>query len=225
MHQYHKTKITTELPMSYLHLVKSNTQNVSEKKRTLLLFVHGFTDTAHGFLRRAYPDDMMDARFEILAPNGIFPVPQKIEKGWREAYAWYFAESKENAVVPPIVGAEAIERLIEQLNLDDREKIIVGFSQGGFLLPHLLKKVKNVKKAIGIGCLFRVEDYPEKMITVVDGIHGVDDEVVPFDRGQESFQTLKVKNPNGNFYPIQNLKHTMNDESRALLQKLLAETH
>jgi len=224
MHPYQKTKIISELPMSYLHLGKTEASSVNQNPRPLLLFVHGFTDTAHGFLRRAYPDETMDARFEILAPNGIFPVPQKIEKGWREAYAWYFAESRDTAIIPPAVGADAIGKLLAQLNLQDREKVIVGFSQGGFLIPHLLQRLKNVKKAIGIGCAYRVEDYPEGSSTVIDGIHGTEDDVVGFERGRDSFAALQAKNPQGHFHAIAGLKHTMNDESRALLKKLISES-
>jgi predicted esterase len=217
MHLYQKTKIITELPMSYLNLEKG-------ADKPLLLFVHGFTDTAHGFLRRAYPEEAIDSRFEILAPNGIFPVPQKIDKGWREAYAWYFSESRDSAIVPPSVGAEAVDKLLLQLNLQEREKIIVGFSQGGFLIPHLLQKLKHVKKAIGIGCLYRVEDYPDSLSTVIDGIHGTADAVVAFDRGRDSFAALKAKNPLGQFHAIESLGHTMSDESRALLKRLISES-
>lgn len=216
MPAYQKTKIISELPMSYLHFQKA-------PDRPLLLFVHGFTDTAHGFLRRAYPEEAMDSRFEILAPNGIFPVPQKIDKGWREAYAWYFSESRDSAIVPPSVGADAIDKLLQQMNLQEREKVIVGFSQGGFLIPHLLQKLKYVKKAIGIGCLYRVEDYPQ-VPTVIDGIHGTADAVVDFDRGRDSFAALKAKNPLGQFYSIEGLGHTMSDESRALLKRLISES-
>jgi predicted esterase len=215
-----KTTVIAELPMRFSHRQTSPEAD----SKPVLLFVHGFTDTASGFLRRAYPEENWDPRFEILAPNGPFPVPQKIENNWREAYAWYFAQSKDAVLIAPEVGAKAMESLLTNLNLLEREKIIIGFSQGGFLAPHLLRRLKNVKKVIGIGCLYRSEDYPETLPCVVDGIHGTADDVVPFERGQESFLQLKQKNPRGQFYPIQDLKHTMNDEARALLKKLISES-
>lgn len=220
MFTYQKTTIMTELPMRFVHL------QVSEQleQKPVLLFVHGFTDTAHGFLHRAFPQENFDPRFEILAPNGPFPVPQKIGNNWREAYAWYFAESKEQALIPAVVGAHAVETLLTKLNLLQRDKIIIGFSQGGFLIPHLLRRLQNVKKAIGIGCAYRAEDYPENLSCAVDGIHGTDDDVVSFERGHESFLQLKQKNPQGHFYAIQGLKHTMNDEARAVLNKLISES-
>jgi phospholipase/carboxylesterase len=208
--------VSVDLPLSFLRKFEGN-------EKPLLVLFHGFTDSAQAFLRRAYPEASSD--YEVLAINGLFPSPVRIEGGWKRAYSWYFADYETNSIViHPEVAAGAINQLLEMLGLQDREKVLVGFSQGGFFLPHVFKKITKVRKMIGIGSAYRLENYPEEVLSIpLDAIHGTEDSVVPFAHGQESFEKLKVKNPLGHFHAIQGLKHTMNDEARALLKSLLVK--
>jgi predicted esterase len=209
-------KINTEIPMTYIHLNKG-------KDKTLLIFLHGYSDSARAFLRRAYPEP--DDRFEILAVNGLFPVPQYKNNEWKQAFAWYFADfSSKSVLIHPEISAHAVAHLIEKLNLQNRSKIVIGFSQGGFFIPFILPLLKNVKYLMAIGTSYREQDYDDALIVPLDALHGTDDEVISLDRAETSFQEFKTKkNPLGNFYSFQGLKHTMNEESRLWFKNKLDE--
>ena len=207
-----EAQISSEIPMIYHHL------NQDEKK-PLLVFLHGYSDSAQSFLRRSFPH--LDQRFEILAVNGLFPVPQKKDNVWKQAFAWYFADFSANSIlIHPKISANAVSHLIERLNLTERPKIIIGFSQGGFFLPFLLPLLKNVKHLITIGAAYREQDYAKALDIPLDAVHGTDDEIIPIEHSENSFNTFqKTKNPKGSFYKFEGLAHTMNDESRAWLLK------
>jgi predicted esterase len=210
-----QTVVEVEMPLTYLHLNSGG-------QKPLLIFFHGYTDTAAAFLRRAWPAD--DPQYEILAPNGLFPTPVKIDGGWKQAFAWYFSDfSTKRVLISPAVSAKAVAELVEKLNLQDRPKVLIGFSQGGFFLPFVFPRLKNVKKMIAIGSAYRTEDYPEHFSIPLDAIHGEEDSVISLQHAQESFKQLAARNPKGNFYSFPGLGHSMNDQARALLKKLIQE--
>jgi predicted esterase len=207
------TSVPVDLPVTYLHF------NAGAGKPLLLLF-HGYEDTAAGVLRRTLGDPQLFSHFEILAPNGLFPVPVRVEGGWKQTHAWYFADfSRKQILIPPMIAASAVGHLIEKLGLEDRPKILIGFSQGGFFLPYALPHLKNIKKMIGVAAGYRAGDYPETLPFSVDAIHGRDDKVVPMEMAQEGFSLLAAKNPKGQFFAFDGLAHTMNQAARELLRK------
>ncbi len=215
--QMKATSIPIEIPMSYLHF------NAGSGKPLLLLF-HGYEDTAAGVLRRCLSEPEQFSRFEILAPNGLFPVPVRIENGFKQTHAWYFADfSKNQVLIPPQISAKAVMNLLEKLNLQDRPKILIGFSQGGFFLPFVSQYLSNVKKMFGVAAAYRNADYPSHLTAPLDALHGDEDTIVAMDRSQESFQALKAKNPKGEYLIFKGLGHTMNPEARATLKARIEE--
>ncbi len=209
-------QINSEIPMSYHHL------NQGEDK-PLLIFLHGYADSARSLLRRAYPE--RNEKYEVLAINGLFPVPQKKDNEWKQAFAWYFADFSSNSVlIHPEISAKAVSHLIEKLNLQNREKIVIGFSQGGFFIPFLIPYLSHVKHLIALGAAYRQQDYTEQLLVPLDAMHGIDDEIISFETAKSSFQEfVNHKNPNGKFYGFKGLKHTMNDESRFWLKQKIEE--
>jgi predicted esterase len=206
-------KFTTslEIPITYIHL--SHGEN-----KPLLVFVHGFADSAQAFLRRAYPE--VTGAYEILAINGPFPVPQKKGDEWKHAFAWYFADfAKGTTYIAPQVAVKAVEDLLKNLNLEKRQKMLIAFSQGGFFVPHLLPKLQNVKHVVTIGAAYRTEDYADSLTMPLDALHGSEDEVIALSRAKESFEVLKIKNPNGEFVEFSGMKHSMNDGARLWLKQ------
>lgn len=197
------------IPISYIHL------NSGEGK-PLLVFFHGFADSARAFLRRAYPET--SSHYEILAINGPFPVPQQKDGIWKHAFAWYFSDFSTGTIyIHPRVAAQAVHDLLTELNLHERKKILIGFSQGGFFIPHVLQHLKNVEHIVAIGAAYRPEDYPSVLTMSVDALHGVHDEVIPIEKAQKSFQDFKIKNPKGAFIQFENMGHTLNSEARSWL--------
>jgi len=211
------TSVPIEMPMTYLHF------NAGEHKPLLILF-HGYEDTAAGVLRRSLGDPKLFSEFEILAPNGLFPVPVRVEGGFKQTHAWYFADfSKKQILIPPQVAAAGVARLIEKLKLQDRPKILIGFSQGGFFLPFVLPGLQNVKKLIGIAAGYRVTDYPQNLAASVDAFHGSEDKIISMAGAKEGFEKLALINPKGQFFPFPGLGHTMDAASREVLKKQIKE--
>ena len=210
------TQIFSEIPVTYFHL---NTG----KDKPLLIFFHGYSDSAQAFLRRSFPD--LDADYEILAINGLFPVPQKKDNVWKQAFAWYFADFSSNSIlIHPQVAAKAVSQLIESLGLNEREKILIGFSQGGFFLPFIFPQLRNVKHLIAIGAAYREQDYSTNLPAPLDALHGDEDEIINIDQAQKSFIALvRSRNPKGQFLRFKGLGHTMNDEARAWLKNKIKE--
>ena len=207
--------LQTEIPMRYHHL------NVGPDK-PLLVFFHGYADSGQAFLRRAFPD--LDSRYEILAINGLFPVPQKKDNVWKQAFAWYFADFQTNSIlIHPSISAKAVSHLVQSLGLTDRPKLLLAFSQGGFFLPHVLPYLKNVKHMISIAAGYWSAEYKTQLTIPLDGMHGIDDEVVSFAEAKKSFEALPRSNTPGIFKSFEGLKHTMNDESRVWLKNRIQE--
>lgn len=203
--------------MTYSHFNPSH-------ESPLLIVLHGYTDSNTAAVRRLYPENLAD--LEVLAPNGLFPVPARRGEVWKPAYAWYFADFRRNAVLMhPEISAKAMSQLLSKLNLVERPKILLGFSQGVFFIPHLLREIKNVRSIFAVGAAYRSEDYAHSIDIPFEALHGSDDEVISLATAQNSFdQFVKTKCTNGKFSVFPGLKHTMNDDSRKYLSERLIET-
>ncbi|MGZ3655564.1 MAG: alpha/beta hydrolase [Bdellovibrionota bacterium] len=207
------TSYSVDVPSTYVH------EGAGDGK-PLLLMIHGFQDSGPSFLRRTLPD--LDPRFEILAPNGPFPLPLRVENEWKEAYGWYFADlSKKKIHVHPRVAAGAVANLVRSLGLESRPKILVGFSQGGYFLPHLARELREVQRFIVIGAGFHPEFFSEFGLTQkVHAIHGSADDVIPLTEARSDFERLAASNQGG-FQEIPGMTHSFNEEGRAAFATLL----
>jgi len=210
-----QTEYSVHLPMNYVHLVSPDQQG----EKPLVLFLHGYTDSANSLLRRALKGSILP--YNVLAPNGPFPLPVYSEKGFKEAYAWYFWEyATDKMLIHPRVAVGMLKKLIFDLGYQKSPKVIVGFSQGGFLAPYLLPEVENVKALIAVGSAFRVQDYPEKVLHPIVAIHGGKDKVISIERARESLLELaQKKGVTYEFHPFEHLDHTIDDEASELLIK------
>jgi phospholipase/carboxylesterase len=205
---------TITIPHKAVHLQKG-------EGKPLLLLAHGFADSGAGFVKRVA--ESVPDRFEVLAPNGLFPQPVRQGDTWKEAYAWYFADLGANKIyIHPAVSAGAVRGLVERLGLAARPKILVGFSQGGWFLPYLASELKNVERMIMIGAGFRSEDFARLRLRLpVSAIHGDHDEVVPHARSRDEFDRLGEWNTGGAFHLVPGMTHTIDDSGRARLRELL----
>ena len=214
-----RTEYSMRIPSHYLHLGAD-----TGSAKPLLIMIHGWADNASSFVRRAMPK--LDDSFEVLAPNAPFPLPQLVEGEWKEAYAWYFADfSKERVLIHPSVAAGAVADLLGQLGLAEREKILCGFSQGGYFLPHLAAKLTQVKRVITIGSGFQPDFYTKHGLRFpVTAIHGEADEVIPFARSKAEFETLQAAiQSGGRFVGVPGMTHTIDENGRRALTEVLNE--
>ncbi len=213
----------TELPFSFQY---------REGAGGLALFLHGYTDSGPSFLRKcllAEAAGLATAPFALLAPNGPFPVPVKRGNEYKEAYAWYFWDYAADAVImPPSIAVGLLTQLIGDLGHRDTPKVLVGFSQGGFLMPHLLPALHNVKGLVAVGSSFRPDDYPETLTMPVHAIHGAEDDIIDPAQARRQFNLLRqnrmqgVHPHDGVFHLVPGLGHTVNAEASALLLRTIA---
>jgi predicted esterase len=207
----HLIELPTQLPITYFY-----EKHGSQK---LLIFLHGYTDSASAFLRRAFDQS---STFDILAPNAPFPVPVRGDQGFKEAYSWYFEEhSTQTLLIPKKVTVQILKDLITSLDLVDQPKIIIGFSQGGFLAPVLAHELKNVEKIIGIGCSYREESYAPLSNVKVYGIHGSEDSIVDFELAAVAYDHLNA-NIKAGWTAVEGMHHTMNEAAKLALLKYIS---
>jgi predicted esterase len=212
-----KTEHAVRIPSQYLHL------NADGTEKPLLIMIHGYADSAMSFVRRALPRPPTE--FEVLAPNAPFPLPQLVEGEWKEAYAWYFADfARERILIHPTVAAESVALLVRQLGLEQRPKILCGFSQGGYFIPHLARELRNVERLITIGSGFQPDFYRKYDLRLpITAIHGEADEVVPYARSKTEFASLADRNTSGRFISLPKMTHTIDEAGRTALQDVLRE--
>lgn len=204
-------ELQAHLPFSFHH-------KVHEDDEKLVLFLHGYMDSGMSFFRRALRGNEISE--SILAPNGPFPLPVQTEDSFKEAYAWYFWEySKNRVVIPPRVSVGLLKELIDQLGYTKKPKVLVGFSQGGFMLPYLLPELEGIKGLVAVGAGFREQDYPASTAVPLVAIHGDEDKIIGLDYSQKSFEALlatrKIK---GDFHIIPGLGHTVNEAGSLLIR-------
>lgn len=193
--------------MSYRHRSPSD---VNAAPKGLVLFLHGYTDHGGSFLRRLFNDGWPSIfdQLSVLAPNGPFPVPVRSDTGWREAYSWYFYDDKlAQMIISPETATLGCEQLLLKLGYEDVPKIIVGFSQGGYLAPHLASRLKNVREIIGVGTGYREDYYPAQSPWRVSAIHGSDDDIFPVATARASHAAILPKTRGGEFFEIGGLGH------------------
>src|SRR5690606_20601885 len=126
----------------------------------LLIFLHGYAQNGNSF----YNDikDALPANCAVLIPNGPFPMPGQTRTIDDLGYAWYFYDApSDQYYIPYTIPADLLKSLVENLKLQDREKIIVGFSQGGYLAPFVAEVLTNIRHVVCINSSFR-HDYMKK---------------------------------------------------------------
>lgn len=183
----------------------------------LLIFLHGYAQNGNSFykdIKDALPEDCA-----VLIPNGPFPMPGQTRTIDDLGYAWYFYDAaSDHYYIPYTIPAGLLKSLIESLGLQDREKIIVGFSQGGYLAPFVAEVLTHVKHVVCINSSFR-HDYMKKTEKefLVHGINGADDNLVDPTLARERHEKLSSLNRQGEFTLIPDTKHRINN---AILKKL-----
>lgn len=201
--QLETQSIETVLPVTYRHRPVA-------KPKLLVMFLHGFSDHGGSFIRRLFgdqwPASLQDVA--ILVPNGPFPVPVKTDTGWREAYSWYFYNDQEaRMIVSPDTAVTSCQDLVAKFGYEELPKIMVAFSQGGYLAPYLAQRLRNTKEIIGFATGYREDYYPKNSKWRVTAIHGANDEIFPIKDARAAHDRIRKLGFDGDFYEIAALKH------------------
>ena len=179
----------------------------------LLIFLHGFGET-YGHLLRHFESKIPD-EYGIFAPNGVFPLPQKKfdSPEWKLRFCWYFYDSAtKKYFIDQRYPAEVLSNLIVDIDVENQKKIIIGFSQGGYLAPFLGAVLSNVSKSISINAELKHLMLPNTLPFELINICGEDDEVVDPINCQHSHQEMIKRGNTGSFYLIKNTGHKINEE-------------
>lgn len=221
-------QLSVELPATYW-LEKTSTSvykklhggSGAQDSECSVLVLHGFGDRADSARKRLLGPDPIPA-WTIFSPNGLFPYPVDRGQGFKGAYAWYFRDLQSGSeMISPEFAAESLLKLMEHLKLLDRNWTILGFSQGGFFAPHLVRAGLVAERLICVGSGFRPEAYKGISLKKVSAIHGADDVVISARHSKADYEKLAALGIEGQFVEFPGLGHTMNDESRALLRNWL----
>lgn len=208
------SSVDVKLPQKFFHFKKNS------KKYALLL--HGYSDTGLSLARRIFSQNWPD--YEILAPNSVFPAPMWHEGESKEAYSWFFRDSRSGRfIIPPEFSISHLSQLLQQLDLDNKPCVLVGFSQGGYLAPLVASSLSNVKAMVLLNTGFRKEFYDNLEKIPVTAIHGTEDEIIPCTRAEEEFLQIEAKASRADFIKIPGMKHAFNAEGAQKIQVVLAD--
>lgn len=155
-----------------------------EKAQKTIIFLHGFGSNGKNLISIAdfFKNDL---------PPTLFWAPDAIER-CNESYdgfMWFqlYNQPIENLMKKVKIAAEIVEKAILNhvgaLNLELKDVILVGFSQGAMLALYLMKYLRELGGVIAYSgkCFNRKEDNPSPKQTKVLLVHGSNDQVVPFE--------------------------------------------
>lgn len=187
----------------------------------LVVLLHGYQDNAQSMLKRLGWLDA-DLPFQWLALNAPFPVPVWNADGFKEAYSWYFRDtSRDLVIVKPATTAERVAQLLRDLNLDKTPAVFFGFSQGGYLAPHIAKHLTNVRGIVGLGCGYTQEGYDGLQPLPVWGLHGSDDERVNIGNARAEHAAVLKLGFEGTFTEIPGFGHKVDTAIEPMVRDLI----
>lgn len=191
---------------------------------SLVVLLHGYQDNAQSMLKRL---GWVDAQvpFQWLTLNAPFPVPVWNADGFKEAYSWYFRDTDRNLViVKPADSGERVASLITDLGLGSKNIVFFGFSQGGYLAPHVAKHLHNVRGIIGLGCGYTEEGYKDLKPTYVWGLHGSLDERVDIAKARHEHAAVIRRGFRGSFIEIPDFSHKVDPFIEPRVRELIEQS-
>ncbi len=194
-------KLEIEFPANY--------KLIKRKSKKLLILLHGFAQSNQTVLEK-FKDAVSD-EYDILAPNGPFPIP-KIRKDYIERrYAWYFFDRHTNTYdIDYNFPSKVISKMVAKLGYENTPKTILGYSQGGYLSPFAALELREVESIIGLSCTFKWQYLPEEIPFNIYAIHGTSDEMVDYKNSKEHFDILKKRTKaESNYISLQNETHEL----------------
>jgi predicted esterase len=185
----------------------------------LIVLLHGYSLTARSLFDWLAP--VLPKGATIFAPNGPYPLPEKVEDGYRVGFSWYFYSYKEDAYLyDESNSASLIREGVERLGLAHLPKRVIGYSQGGYLSPMVAASLTGVKQVIGVACRF--EDVKGVPSYRMDAVHGEKDESVDFEPSLQAHRDLVSRGVRGEFFAEPSSSHRMSREMIALVGKALS---
>ncbi len=183
-----------------------------EKAKHLIVMLHGLGSNGEDlfglvrFLEKFLPD------CHFYAPNGV----EKFDMG-PFGYQWFSLRDRNIDVIKksllkslPLVQ-ELIKQKLDELSLEYKDLILIGFSQGAMLSMYIAHHLhENIKAVVAFSGRFYPPEQVNSNNTPTCLIHGTEDEVVEFDALEKSKKLLyEVGNLNVEAHAIENLAHSI----------------
>ncbi len=194
----------------------------TQSPRSIILLLHGLGQRGKRIYRQLLP--FLPGNALILAPNGPYPIPREKEGRTEYGHSWYFYDKfAKNYFVSHELSSCWLKNLVQLENLHSLPVYIVGFSQGGYIAPHVAKYIKETKLVIGLCCEFRSHLIDEKLSIPLIGIHGEEDNIVSPISAKKEVELLKEKGIKAEFMMLAKTGHEINKEMGKIVQFQLEE--
>lgn len=192
--------------------------------RRVALLLHGYEQDGAGLLKRCA--DALPPDFLAVAPDGLFPLPRKLERRYRVGFSWYFYDPyRDEYFVGPGPGVAFLREVLARVNPGRLPVTVIGFSQGGYLAPFLAQEVDEVDCIVGIGCQFLEDEFDVARLAArgcrMDALHGALDEVVDPRVAARSHEALVAAGIRGGFSLLEGTGHRIDEAVREKLADLL----
>ncbi|OUR97123.1 hypothetical protein A9Q84_12400 [Halobacteriovorax marinus] len=198
-----RKKIEIDFPLDYYYIDRGGSK--------LAILLHGFAQKGEDMLehfQKVIPED-----YDILAPNGPFPLPKIRREYIDKRYAWYFYDRHTNTYdIDYNFPATLLSKIVNETKHSASEKMIIGYSQGGYLAPFVAERLENVSKVIGLACTFKWQFLKEKLNFSLFAIHGSKDNMVEMENSKNHFDKLKERVQNSQYIILDDLGHTLTNE-------------
>jgi predicted esterase len=197
----------------------SELRNESAPDRCLFL-LHGYGERKERIMRKLGEALQAEAK-RIIALNAPFPVPQLSGEEFREGYSWFFRSlSKNKVLIHPSVCESLFRQAVDKLGLHDTKTTVIGFSQGGYVMPYLAKHLNNLEAMIGISCGVHRADHPELLSGDLYIVHADKDSLSDIDEAEKNFRDLS-RTGNKGFFQRLSGEHAINSEKIEAVQSIL----
>lgn len=191
-----------------------------ESPQSVILLLHGLGQRGKRIYRKLLAHLPHDAL--IIAPNAPFPIPRQKEGRTDYGHSWYFYDKVEKSYFTSM--DLSIQWLKDLLILENPKKLpvtIIGFSQGGYLSPHVGFAIPETKLVLGLACEFRSHFLTQAPLFKMIALHGELDEIVYPNAQQGEIELLKMRNINVDFHLIPETGHDISSEMANLIRILM----
>jgi len=210
-----RTRVDITRDLTYL------TRPVSQPRR-LAILLHGYQQTGATILKLLAA--CFDSDTTVIAPDGIWPVPFRRGDGYELGYAWYFFDPATAVYgVPMEPAVSVLQQLVASLEERDLPKLVVGYSQGGYLAHFLAKSLDRVTRVVGVNCRFRSEVLTDPLPFKLDAVMGLEDQAVDPDRARVCHQEIIARGNTGRFVAVPGATHLIDPPLKQALEGLLKE--
>jgi phospholipase/carboxylesterase len=180
------------------------TRKTGDNPELLVIWLHGLGADGHDFEPVVPQFKNPSKNIKFIFPHA--PIQAVTINGGMKMRSWYDIKMMDIGKMPDEAGIRESEHSVIELiesqikaGFKAEQMVLAGFSQGGAIALHTSARTKH--KLAGVVALSCYLPMPEKLLTEQSNTnistpyflgHGSYDPVVPFELGQNSFNTLKA---------------------------------